>query len=230
VDDARNQKAWKVPAATSGGATLDLHGALDSLPPASGPLPDEWSAADQAAFQPALANVLNLAAPVTGNPADPDPVVVPPIYGRYHAAVTSVAVGAGGWVNELNLDPRLRSAAGLGARVVTAERDSLMASAWRQIATVELANRILRHAQMVRAALQQTYLATFATASPATLLGLASSVLNRVMTDAGAVASTAWGAIASSAVPWRVFFPGPIQQRSATGRFLALKKTSRGVR
>ena len=207
VDDARNEAAWKVPAATSGDASLDLHGALDALPPPSGPPPDEWSAADQAVFQPALANVLNLATPVTGNPADPDPVVAPPIYGRYHAAITGVTVGTGGWVNELNLDPRLRSPAGLGARVVTAERDLLMASAWRQIATVELANRVLRHAQMVRAALQQTYLATFTTASSSTLLGLAYGVLNRVLVSTGTVASTAWGTIASSAVPWRAFFP-----------------------
>jgi hypothetical protein len=60
---------------------------------------------------------------------------------------------------------------------------------------------------MVRAALQQTYQATFTTASPATLLGLASGVLNRVMVGTGAIASTAWGTIASSGVPWRVFFP-----------------------
>ena len=123
VDDARNQSAWNVPAATSGGATLDLHGALDTLTaPGSSPPPDEWSSSDHATFKPELAAVLNVATPVTGNAADPDPVVVPPIYGRYHAAVTSVSATASGWVNELNLDPRVRAAAGLGAEIVTMER------------------------------------------------------------------------------------------------------------
>ena len=222
VDDTRNQTGWNVPGATSHGAALDLHGALDTVPPpGSPPPPDEWSAADQAVFKPALANVISAATPVTGNPADPDPVVVPPIYGRYHAAVTSVSATAAGWVNELNLDPRLRAAAGLGAQVVTAQRSSLMAAAWRQIAGIELTNQILRHAQVARAALQQLHQATFTTASPPTLLTLSSPVLKRV--GIGSVATTtAWSTIAASPVPWRAAFPafrrlicplGPIRAR-----------------
>lgn len=208
VDDARNLASWNVPAATSGGATLDLHGALDAAPPpGSTTPPDDWSSGDKATFQPALADVINSARPVTGNPADPDPVVVPPIYGRYHAAVKSVSRAPGGWVNELNLDPRLRAPAGLGAQVVAVERSSLITSAWRQIAGIELANRILRHAQMVRAALQQTYQATFSAASPITLLMLASNVLKRIGIGTGAAAATAWSTIAASPIPWRAFFP-----------------------
>jgi hypothetical protein len=209
VDDARNQASWNVPAATSGNTTLDLHGALDTLPPAgSPPPPDDWSASDQAAFKPGLAKVLNIATPVTGNPSDPDPVVVPPIYGRYHAAVSSVNPTGGGWVNELNLDPRLRGPAGVGAAVVTAQRASLMASAWRQIAGVELANRILRHAQMARAALQQTYQLTFSVLSSISLLTLAANVLRRIWVTSNGVAGSAWSVIASGPIPWRVFFPG----------------------
>jgi hypothetical protein len=213
VDDARNQSAWNVPAATSGGATLDLHGALDTLTaPGSSPPPDEWSSSDQATFKPALAAVLNVATPVTGNAADPDPVVVPPIYGRYHAAVTSVSATASGWVNELNLDPRVRAAAGLGAEIVTMERAGLMASAWQQIAGIELVNRILRQAQMTRAALQQIYQATLTTVSSVTLLTVASGVLRRTgiasgTGTSGAANFTAWSAIASSPIPWRALFP-----------------------
>lgn len=208
VDDPRNLASWKVPPATSAGATLGLHGALDTVSPqGSPPPPDDWNGGDKAAFQPALANVINAAVPVTGNPADPDPVVVPPIYGRYHAAVKSVSAGSAGWVNELNLDPRVRAPAGLGAQVVVLERSSLMASAWRQIVGVELANRILRHAQMARAALQQTYQATFSTASSVTQLMLASGVLRRIGIGTAAAPATAWSTIASSPIPWRAFFP-----------------------
>ncbi len=207
VDDARNLAAWNLPAATSGNTTLELHGALDTVPPLGSTSVDEWSSTDQATFKPALANVINAATPVTGNPADPDPVVVPPIYGRYHAAITDISATATGWVNELNLDPRLRAPAGLGAQVVTTQRSSLMTSAWRQIAGIDLANRILRHAQMARAALQQTYQSTFVAASPTMLLMLASNVLRRIGIGSGATAATAWSTIASSPIPWRAFFP-----------------------
>ena len=93
----------------------------------------------------------------------------------------------------------------MGAQIVTNERSSLMASAWRQIAGIELANRILRHAQMTRASLQQTYQTTFVTASSVTLLTLASNVLKRV--DSGTASETAWSAITTSPIPWRALFP-----------------------
>jgi hypothetical protein len=171
----------------------------------TGPLPtDEWSSTDKAAFQPALASVLNLAAnPVTDNPSDPDPIVVPPIYGRYHAAVRSVTPSQPGWVNDLNLDPRFRAVAGLGAAIVTAERSQLMAAAWRQIAGVQLANQILRHAQLARAALQQTYSAVFKTATSAGLLNLSSNVLRRVIV----AGQTVWATVAASRIPWRLLNP-----------------------
>ena len=208
VDDPRNRAAWNVRPATSAGATLDLHGALDTIPPPGAPpQPDEWNSTDEATFKPALASVINAATPASGNPSDPDPVVVPPIYGRYHAAVRSVSATGAGWVNELNLDPRLRAPAGLGAQVVTAQRSALMASAWRQIAGIELANRILRHAQMARAALQQTYQSTFSAISSVMLLVLGCNVLKRIGIGTGASAGTAWSAIASSPIPWRALFP-----------------------
>lgn len=218
VDDARNASAWGVVRATSSGSPLDLHGALDTVPPpGSPPATDPWSGADQAAFKPALAKILNVANPVSGDPADPDPVVVPPIYGRYYAAVQSVDPASSGWVNELNLDPRLRAPAGLGAQVVTSERSALMASAWRQIAGIELANRILRHAQMVRASLRQAYQITYSAVSPVTLLTLAANVLRRIVIGTGASAGTAWSTIAASPIPWRVFFPGVLRRIAPLG-------------
>src|SRR5262249_6858329 len=48
-----------------------------------------------------------------------DPLVAPPIYGCWHAQVEEVHAAAGtGWVNALNLDPRYRAAAGIGAHVI----------------------------------------------------------------------------------------------------------------
>jgi len=217
VDDPRNldnwgaPPTWGLPPVTSGNQTLNLAGALATPPPppppppapAPPPPPDEWTTTDKQTFQPALANVLNVSQPATDNPADPDPIVGPPMYGRYHAAVNTVTAGTPGWVNDLNLDPRARAAAGLGAAIVTAERSQLMAAAWRQIAGVQLANQILRHAQLARAALQQSYSAVFKTATPVDLLTLTSNVLRRVIV----AGQTVWATVAASPIPWRFLNP-----------------------
>ena len=200
VDDPRNEKFWVLPPVTSEGKILQLGGALTAP---GNPPPDEWSNADKQLFRPALAKVLNLNVPVTENPADPDPVVVPPIYGRYHAAITSVAPNMEGWVHELNLDPRLRGAAGLGARVVVVERSQLMASAWRQVAGIQLANRILRHAQLARASLQQTFVKSFQSTAPMTLLKRTAQIHARIVSAGQTLASS----VAASVVPWRALQP-----------------------
>ena len=58
---------------------------------------------------------------------DPDPLITPPLYGRWHAltqrlltrrATATPVDPDDNWVHELNLDPRYRVAAGFGTRVV----------------------------------------------------------------------------------------------------------------
>jgi hypothetical protein len=102
VDDPRNLNTWgapptrKLPPVTSGNAALHLEGALSPPPPEPPPpreppprpTPDEWTDSDRQKFQQALASVLNVSQPATDDPASSDPIVVPPIYGRYHAART----------------------------------------------------------------------------------------------------------------------------------------------
>lgn len=82
----------------------------------------------------------------------PLPAVVPPIYGRWHAARQEVVADKdyNSWLDVLNLDPRHRAAAGLGSEVVRKEQEALMASAWDQIGEIEAANDILRRAQFGR--------------------------------------------------------------------------------
>lgn len=202
VDDPRNQGSpWSLPPITTDGSPLQLGGALQSPEMSL----NGWNTNDETDFQSALQNLLNLAgAPVSDDPNQPDPVVVPPIYGRYHADVSSVTEGDDDWVDVLNLDPRLRAAAGLGAQVVTAERSQLMASAWRQISGVELANRILRQAQLNRASLQQTYQQTFEAIGSISLLILTANVQGRVLLSG----QTAYSSISQSKVPWRIFGAG----------------------
>ena len=72
----------------------------------------QWKDPDKTAFQTALQALVNRTPPVVDDPTGPDPQVVPPIYGRWHAGVVSVSPSGTGWLDELNLDPRNRTAGG----------------------------------------------------------------------------------------------------------------------
>lgn len=78
------------------------------------------------------------------------PCVAPPIYGRWHKAADRVSSEQEGWIHELNLDPRHRTAAGLGAEVVRRQQESLMAGAWDQLGPIETVNDELRRIQFGR--------------------------------------------------------------------------------
>lgn len=79
------------------------------------------------------------------------PVVVPPIYGRWHASQGIVnADNQKPWLEQMNLDPRHRAAAGLGAEVIRKQQEALMSSAWDQLGAIESVNDLLRRAQLGR--------------------------------------------------------------------------------
>jgi len=82
---------------------------------------------------------------------DEDPVIVAPMYGRWHRDREELKSEADDWFNELNLDPRHRAVAAVGAEIVRKNQESLMASAWDQIGEAEEVNEILRRAQFARA-------------------------------------------------------------------------------
>ena len=95
---------------------------------------------------------------------DDEPVVGPPIYGQWLAAVRSVGDAppaadgtptpppAPGWLRDLNLDPETRAAAGVGTTAVQRDQEPLMASAWDQLEAVVRANRMARWGQLFGAA------------------------------------------------------------------------------
>jgi hypothetical protein len=143
---------------------------------------DKWHDRDANNFQVAIAKLINLAddyllkpAPVAHQSAieldlisisddgedpdvSPDPVVVPPLYGRWHAAVDrllkkpdrSPVPNVGNWLHQLNLDPRYRVAASTGAQVIQKGQEDFMTSAWAQVGDVIAANRKLRWSQFAR--------------------------------------------------------------------------------
>ncbi|KRE25568.1 hypothetical protein ASG82_18685 [Mycobacterium sp. Soil538] len=93
-----------------------------------------------------------------------DPIVGPPLYGQWHACRNSIdehpengtlapvpADSRQTWVEQLNANPFLRIAAGLGTRLVQHDQEEYVAEAWRQLADVAAANRRTRWATMLSA-------------------------------------------------------------------------------
>jgi hypothetical protein len=126
-------------------ATLDFGGALQPM----NSEPEAWPTDAQTPFQQALAPILNQPGVTQAASPDADPLLAPPIYGRWHAARTTVAPGAGAdWLDELNLDPRYRGVAACGTRVVQEHQEALMAAAWAQAGELQRANQWLRQLQL----------------------------------------------------------------------------------
>lgn len=96
---------------------------------------------------------------------DSDPLITPPIYGKWHAMVERVYTGRDGaridhnynWLNELNLDPRFRVPAHFGTRVVQENQEGYMEAAWEQIGDVLKANSQIRYGQFGIAASTALY-------------------------------------------------------------------------
>ena len=204
-------------------ATLSMEGALQSLdtqPTQWGkdapndPIPD---------LQTDLAAVINQPSVDVTTASSAPPLVAPPIYGRWHAAKTSVNLGGNTWIDELNLDPRHRMAAGLGTAVIERDKESLMASAWNQLGAVEEANKLLRQAQLGREGSIQIHQRL--TALPVgELLRVAQPVASRIMGPevAGAPKATIRGSIRNSPIPLAAVSPsfrriarkrGPLRRR-----------------
>lgn len=79
-----------------------------------------------------------------------DPIVAPPMYGRWHALKKKVdpVDPSNGWVHELNLDPRNRVVASVGTEVIQKNQDQYMDMAWGQVGEVIEANKKLKWAQV----------------------------------------------------------------------------------
>ncbi|MEV7280879.1 hypothetical protein [Streptomyces sp. NPDC093111] len=157
---------------------------------------DPWPVGPQSArWQERLAEAL---VPVADGLGDEDPDVLPPLYGGFHALRKRADPASPGWLDTLNLDPRWRVAAGLGARSVQAEQEQLMASAWRQLADVRAANRLLDLARFARLVSGRLHLRHVRPLSADEVLRLATPVQSRLALTADA---TLWSSIRTSLLP-----------------------------
>jgi hypothetical protein len=119
---------------------------------------DEWAVPFPRPFQQRLATLVNLPDTYQQSGASADPLIVPPIYGRWHAAVERLTASTASspeertrWLNELNLDPRYRAAAGIGTTVVQKNQEEYMEAAWQQVGKVLAGNQKVRHSHFALA-------------------------------------------------------------------------------
>ena len=164
-------------------------------------------------FQKQLAALLNLADEYSYKPSqdanadaekqadlpidpndDADPLITPPIYGRWHAMIERMLEdrdrnaihNSYNWITELNLDPRYRVPAHFGTRVVQQNQEEYMNAAWEQVGDVLKANKRIRFAQFAQAAAaiyHKKHLVSLAAANPAKAFMITAPVQTRILMD-----------------------------------------------
>ena len=102
------------------------------------------------------------------------------------------------WLRAVNLDPRLRVAAGLGAEVVRQNHDRYVAEAWRQVGAVLAANALRRRAEFSLAASTRLHRKWIAQVPAADLVTATAPVHARVFVGSG---QTVTGRLRQSPLP-----------------------------
>lgn len=138
--------------------TVNVYGALKSADGEdTGDVLNPYDDANK--FNTQLRDILNLSEDYqTANPGA-DPIITPPIYGKYAvlrkkiedypiASPPTPAPDPTHWFDELNLDPAYRAIAGLGANLVREKQEEFMDQAWKQVGDIMEANRKLKSGQM----------------------------------------------------------------------------------
>jgi hypothetical protein len=187
----RQLRARRLPD-TVGKRDMDVNAPGLGLPPAaSTPLAVEgalrapteqgtpWSDGDRTQWTTALVGVVNRPADVLAGPAR-EPILAPPLYGRWYPGRDRLAAPPP-WFDELNIDPRLRVAAGAGTTVVQNQQQQLMAAAWQQVDAIRRMNDQFRQAQLAREVASSIYKRGLVAAQSDLLLTITAPVHSRVL-------------------------------------------------
>lgn len=120
---------------------------------------------------------------------DPDPVITSPLYGQWQALQKRLLFDRDdkklpnnkNWIHELNLDPRFRTAAGLGTKVVQQGQEEFMLSAWQQVGEVIEANNKIRFAQVAKEVSDRLYIKHLKNLTPDKQFTFTAPVYKRVI-------------------------------------------------
>ena len=66
-----------------------------------------------------------------------------PVYGSAYAQTSALTSEAPVWLSEVNLDPRMRIAAGLGAQMVRTHQEAFVQACWEQVGAIIEANQLM---------------------------------------------------------------------------------------
>lgn len=182
-------------------------------------------------LQAELAKLLNAPADRMSR-AGSDPVVAPPIYGASYASRNRVEPRPASppWLDELNLDPRHRIAAALGARIVQQDQEALMASAWEQAEALRQANLQRRRGEVSLVTRAATYTRQISRLDPDALLQILGPSLTKVSADSSGtqtMAAVVWASenpAFCAATLRRAARPrGPVNRRFLSVDFMATR-------
>lgn len=202
VDISRPGFPFPLPADFPGTPEVAVEGAL--LPLTGSPYPVLWNDPRVSVpFETELAKIVNQ--PALAEVAHPsaDPLVAPPLYGRWHTGSLTVTPGANTWFDVVNLDPRWRVVAAIGTRVIQQHQEALMASAWEQAAEMAHVNQRMRQLQLSLAVGERLHSRHIATLdSEEKVLRIAAPAFNRLRDrSAGGAGRTITAKMMGSAVP-----------------------------
>ena len=210
---------------------LEMEGALTSLQSTT----SEWNIAEKQAFVTQLKSVLDKPADLLSN-AGVDASVAPPLYGRWYCGQDRLNLNQKPkWFNEVNSDPRLRSANGLGTQAIQKEQQALMASAWEQMDELRELQEDYINAQLAREITDRFTTRHILSHDVETMLMLTKPIHSRVASaslNATNKNKTLFKAFKDSAVPKGVLEPqfrrisrmnGPISKKQ--GRLKYSEKT-----
>jgi hypothetical protein len=222
-----SRPGFLLPASFPAGTTLVVGGALRPVLPTGNPDPlTDWPDVTALPFQTALAAIVNAPGQLAVSDPTADPLLAPPLYGRWYAARATTTHGAADWFDQLNLDPRLRGVAAFGTRVVQKYQEALMASAWEQAGEIQRANQRLRQLQMslvVGASLQARH---FTNLADEAMLRVSAPVLSRIGLSSVAGTQTMLAQVRTTSIPVQALAPairrigrerGPLTRRIAAG-------------
>ncbi|HEU4330379.1 MAG TPA: hypothetical protein VFR40_04625, partial [Lapillicoccus sp.] len=171
--------------ATDPDAYLVMDGALRAWQGATaalGEVPDD--------VRTALRNTLDAVGDqVTAGPSPSTPVLGPPLYGAWPVLQHTVPAEEPIWLRELNLDPRSRAAAGLGAEVVRQNQEEFVQWCWEQVQAVLDANQLLSRTRLSLEVLRRVHERHFAPMPEDRLLMMTAPMHSR--TRRGAITITA---------------------------------------
>ncbi|MDR2222414.1 MAG: hypothetical protein LBE34_06710 [Flavobacteriaceae bacterium] len=145
---------------------------------------ENWDLKDSNLYVKELRDILNKPTNLLNQVGGADPIIAPPIYGKWHAVrdiVTEVNTNTPDWLQEVNLDPRFRIFAGAGVETIRRNQEEYMNIAWEQIGEVLEANRKLQQLQVSRFANLALYDKHFVSLKDPQLLNISAPAHQRML-------------------------------------------------